>query len=93
MKQGIFDWMTAHSDLLSESIPGVPLVELIGDNRVLIEYHAGVTKYSDTEIMVSTSHGAICIQGSSLALTKMSKSQLVIHGHIKSICLIRGGAK
>ena len=31
------------ADLPAEPLPGVPVVEVAGENRVLIERHAGVT--------------------------------------------------
>ena len=77
------------ADLPGESVPGMPLVELAGTRRVLIEHHHGVTEYGCREIRVKVSYGQICICGSGLELAKMTKEQLVITGSIDVITLIK----
>ena len=37
--------MVERADLPGEALPGQPLVELLGERRVLIEHHGGVTEY------------------------------------------------
>ena len=58
------------------------LVELYGNERVLIEEHRGILAYGDEEIRVGTSFGIAVIQGMELRLCCMSRSQLVIRGRI-----------
>ena len=58
------------------------LVELYGNERVLIEEHRGILAYGDEEIRVGTSFGVAVIQGMELRLCCMSRSQLVIRGRI-----------
>jgi len=70
------------SDLPVESMPGVPLVEVIGDKRVLVENHRGVVAYGCNEIKVKVAYGFLCITGSGLQLACMSKQQLVIVGKL-----------
>lgn len=64
-----------------------PIVELVGQNRVLIENHQGVLAYSNEEISVKVSYGKIVIAGSDLNLIQMSFEQLVVKGHIDSLQL------
>ncbi len=61
------------------------LVELYGNERVLIEEHRGILSYGDEEIRVGTSFGVAVIQGMELRLCCMSRSQLVIRGRIGCI--------
>lgn len=77
-------------DLPTESMPGQPLVELVGEGRVLIENHCGVTEYSCSEIRARVKYGQLCVSGSGLQLACMTKHQLVITGQIDSISLLRG---
>lgn len=77
------------ADLAAESLPGVPVVELAGERRVLIERHCGVTEYSREEICVKVSYGHICVCGCGLELTQMTREQLVISGRIDCIRLVR----
>lgn len=81
--------MTDRADLYGESLPGVPVVELAGDRRVLIERHKGVTAYSDEQICVRLSYGYLSICGCNLELTRMTREQLIISGRIDGIQIQR----
>lgn len=76
-------------DLSGETMPGVPVVELAGDRRVLIERHGGVTEYSGERICVKVRYGLVCICGCGLELTCMTREQLVITGRIDAVQLLR----
>ena len=89
----IFDWALKNADLLSETRPGLPLVEIAGDKRLLIENHCGVTVYGCKEIRVNVSYGMVCVQGSCLELVRMTDQQLVITGCLDSVTLLRGDLK
>lgn len=69
-------------DLKTEGLRPKTLVELYGNERVLIEEHRGILGYGDDAIRVGTSFGALVIEGTELRLCCMSRSQLVIRGRI-----------
>ena len=71
------------ADVLSK----LPIVELAGQNRVLIENHQGVLAYSLEEIQIKVCYGSVCITGSNLHLMQLSKEQLVICGKIDALQL------
>ena len=75
--------------LPAEPVPGKPLIELIGDRRVLIENHRGITAYGCHEICVSVSYGTVVICGSGLQMAQMTQQQLVITGCIDAITVKR----
>ena len=79
-------------DLPGESFPGQVLVEITGDNRVLIENHRGVREYSREQIGVNVKYGFVQICGSCLELRCMTKDQLVISGRIDGVMLKRRNA-
>lgn len=79
------------ADLYEERIPGMPLVELAGDRRVLIEGHGGVTEYGPERIRVKVRFGHVCICGCGLELTCMTRQQLIISGRIDSVSVQRKG--
>lgn len=86
------DWMqrlTDQMDLSGEPLPGVPVVELAGDRRVLIERHGGVTQYSREKICVKVRYGLVQVCGCGMELTRMTREQLVISGRIDSVHLLR----
>lgn len=93
MEKGQRFWQTfgRELDMGGQPLPGVPLVELAGDRRVLIENHRGVLEYSDRRIGVRVGFGCVLIQGQELCLGKMTRQSLVIHGQIHSVSLERRG--
>ena len=76
-------------DLEEESIPGQSILELLGDGRILIEHHLGVTQYSCEKICVKVKFGYIAICGCRLELARMTRQQLVITGRIDAVTVHR----
>lgn len=76
---------------IPEPMPGMPLVEIAGQNRVLIENHQGVCCYDRDQIRVRVSYGEIIVTGSHLELARMSREAVVIKGRIASVGLHREG--
>lgn len=86
----LYEQLPVKLDLMGESL-GLPLVELIGDQRVIIEHHRGIVEYEKGKICVNTALGQIGIYGSGLELAKMGTDQLVILGRICRICIGKEG--
>lgn len=89
-KKLLMERITNVTDLQDAPLPGLPLIELAGDRRVLMENHGGVTEYGKERICVKVKFGQVCICGQELCLAKMTKSQLIICGRIDSVELFRG---
>ena len=86
------NWMERIVDgmeLESELFPALPVIEIAGDRRILIERHRGILEYSGERIKVKVQYGAICICGSGLVVVRMSREQLVICGEINCVQLHR----
>ena len=75
----------------NEGHPGVPIVELAGDGRVLIENHRGVVEYGTEKICGKVRYGFVCVCGLEMELARMTKDQLVITGKIGSVTIQRKG--
>lgn len=88
-RKGFIERLAYGTDMAAESVPGVPLVELAGDKRVLVENHMGVTEYGLTRICVMMKYGVLCINGCGMELAKMTRDQLVITGRIDSVAIQR----
>ena len=86
--RGMFDFWE-HLNLLGESMPGQVLVEIVGQNRVLIEHHHGILEYSHEKISVNVKFGVIQVFGENLRLSCMTKAQLIISGKIDCVALKR----
>jgi sporulation protein YqfC len=89
MDKRFLERVTAAADLQGEPIPGLPLVEIAGDRRVLIEHHCGVTQYGRCRISVRVKFGAVVVVGDRLELTRMTGQQLIISGRIDYVQLER----
>ena len=68
-------------------LPGLPLIEICGQNRMLIENHRGIAGYGSCEIQVKVRFGRIVVCGEKLKVTNMSKEKLVITGKICTVNL------
>ena len=90
MKQTWPDRLARQADLPGESLPQIPIVELAGDSRVLIEQHKGLCSYGKNAIRVRVRFGEICVSGSNLSLARMTGEQLVISGRIDAVTICRG---
>ena len=89
-RKSILERVVHGADLGTEPLPKLPLAEVAGEHRVLIENHHGVIQYSCEEVLVKVNFGNICVCGTELELAQMTREQLVITGNIDSIRLIRG---
>lgn len=86
----IMNHITLGADLPGETLPRIPLVEIAGESRVLVENHQGVIAYGCDEIKIKVSFGLICIGGAGLRLARMSGHQLVVVGKINCVSMQRG---
>lgn len=77
------------AEIGAEGLGHQPVVELAGENRVLIENHLGVMGYSTERILVKVKFGCVCICGCGLQLIRMTREQLVIRGRIDGVSLQR----
>lgn len=66
-----------------------PLLELTGEDHLLIENHQGVLVYSFEEIQIKVAYGKVSVKGKNLMIRQMSKEQLAISGGIDDIHLSR----
>ena len=67
----------------------LPLMELTGDRRLLIENHRGILEYSAERITVLVKFGTVSIIGTGLELCYISEKQLIVVGKIHEIVLER----
>lgn len=88
-RRSIFETLTMAADLPDEAIPGLPLIEIAGDRRVLIENHQGVIGYGTEQICVKVSYGTVAVCGYQLELARMTKGQLIVSGIIDKVVLSR----
>lgn len=86
-KQSVLEQVIHGSELYAQPLPTVPLVEIVGYKRVLVENHTCIDSYCPQEICVRVKYGCVTICGNSLRLDYMSPEKLVITGSIRCIQL------
>ena len=86
-KQPILQRVMHGSEITSQSLPSIPLIEIIGCNRLLIENHICIISYSLQEISVRVKYGQIMIHGEGLHLSYISTDKIVISGCLHNIQL------
>lgn len=79
------------AEISAEPLPGLPIVEIAGDQRVLIENHFGMKAYSREKIIVKVKFGCVCVCGCGLEILRMTREQLIIRGRIDTVTLHRRG--
>lgn len=87
--KGFWERLAHQADLPGVSFPGEPVIEWIGDRRVLIENHNGVTEYGCERICVHLRCGYLTVCGFGLELSRVTKELLVITGTVNSLSLQR----
>lgn len=89
----IMELLADRAELETEPMPAQSIIELAGDQRVLVENHRGVSAYSSERILINVGFGTVCICGCGLRLIRMTKEQLVIRGRIDTVSLQRRNGK
>lgn len=90
-KRNFWERLSQAADLTGELPSSLPVVEIAGSQRVLIENHCGVCEYTTDRIRVKVTSGQVCILGTGLTLCHMTAGKLVILGDIFSVSMLEGG--
>lgn len=93
-------WMKGPRDILTRlqaglDIPGQatglePITTLTGNREIAIDGQKGLLSFSETEIAVAVSGGAVAASGARLRIVLMKQSRIVIRGEIDSVRMERG---
>jgi len=86
----VFGCLRGMFDMAAQPMPGVPIVEMAGNKRLLIENHQGVMEYGKSRISILVKFGKIHVTGTDLEISYMSRQQLIITGCIDAVSIERG---
>ena len=78
--------------LHSESILGMPVLELCGDDRILVENIRQVISFDENQIYVSVEFGFLCLEGECLLLDYLGENRILVKGKIATITVQRNGS-
>lgn len=82
--------LLSEADFPGEILTGVPVVEIKGDGEATVINHLGLIAYDPSEIRVSTVLGIVSIVGESLAIFRMNRERITLHG---TVCRVQLEAK
>ena len=88
-RRKILRTITDQVGLHSEAVSGVTLLEISGDDRVLLENYLCILGYTDSLVRVRVEFGVYEISGCSLVISCIQKEQMVIYGRVDCITLRR----
>ena len=72
-------------DLPADVVAGLPRLEMVGSRQLYLEHHAGILAYSEEQIDVNTSAGALRVRGEGLSLLAMTAEELRIGGRVAAV--------
>jgi len=75
-------------DLPGGIAAGVPVMELTGNRRLVVEQHRGILSYSTELVEVNTGPLVVRISGAGLQLVAMTETDLRIDGRIDAVELV-----
>ena len=76
-------------DLPADVVAGLPRLEMVGGRQLYLEHHAGILAYSEEQIDVNTTAGALRVRGEGLSLLAMTAEELRIGGRIAAVEWVR----
>ena len=76
-------------DLPADVVAGLPRLEMVGSRQLYLEHHAGILAYSEEQIDVNTSAGALRVRGEGLSLLAMTAEELRIGGRSAAVEWVR----
>ena len=65
------------------------VIELVGDEKLTIENHRGILRYSDEEMQIKASFGTVCISGKNLSVSELVCEEITVKGEICKIEFIK----
>ncbi len=72
-------------DLSPEIVLDLPLVMMLGGQRLFLENHKGITHYHKKEIRIKIKEGFLLLTGEDLTVNEIKSDSLFISGRIKGI--------
>ena len=88
-ESGILNTVAELFDLPADVVAGLPRLEMVGSRQLYLEHHAGILAYSEEQIDVNTTAGALRVRGEGLSLLAMTAEELRIGGRIAAVEWVR----
>jgi len=72
-------------DLSAEVAMDLPLIMMVGDGKICIENHKGISLFQDKEIKIKINNGFIVFKGEELVVGEINSESITISGRILSL--------
>ncbi len=90
------DWKDEFADFFDmpgEVMSGLPKITIIGDRKVSIVNHLGITEYSVTRIRIRLGKVEVETCGNMLKIVNITKEEVLIEGRVDKVGFLRGGTE
>ncbi len=77
-------------DLPADVALNLPQINLLGDQRLLVENHKGIIEYSSNRVRLKVEKGLLWAEGENLVLRNLQDDEISIEGEIKQISILMG---
>lgn len=77
-------------DVPDQTLPGIPIMEIYGDRRILIEGQCAVIQYGLNCIRLRNQCGIVSVCGCDLCMAELSSDRLVVTGRVESVSITKG---
>lgn len=74
------NFLTSDVELPNEIVLNLPLITIVGNNKILIENFKNIVQYSNEIIKINTTCGILKITGKNLFLKELNKNKVLING-------------
>ena len=74
-------------DLPDQTLPGIPIIEIYGNQRVLVDGKCRVTMFDNDRICLKSKQNNISVLGTGLRVAELSCNKTVIFGCIDSVSI------
>lgn len=92
-KKSVLGLFAEAMDVPRGILPGMSVMEIVGNQQIIIENHCGITEYTGNTIGVRLKWGNLLVSGKNLQITRMEKCQMVITGVLDGLEIRQGGGK
>ena len=86
---GAREYITEKLELEKGLLTSDSIIELVGDEKLIIENHRGIVKYSCEEMQVRVGFGTVCISGKNLSMSELMCEEITLEGEIAKIEFIK----
>lgn len=80
-----FNQLSEYYDLPEDVIINLPIINMAGNQKMVIENHEGIVQYTDSQISIKIKKSLLIVEGVELKILQYAKDEIMIKGKIITI--------